>query len=311
MLNINLQHLKVISAIEKEGSMTRAAETLYISQSALSHHVQELEKKIGAKVFERRNKKLYLTAVGKKMMDSAEVVLTELQKLGHEIQSIKAGNYGTINISTECYTTYSWLPRIITKYHQMHPRVTVKIADGATRAPLTFLQDGTLDVALVSRPANQSMEDHPTFKFTPVFQDELVVIMSKAHPLSKRKILYPKDFREQTLICYDVDDKENDLVENVLKPDKSEPAHIIKMPLTEVILEMVQLNFGIAVMAKWLIASQVSDDMTMLPLQDNFSKRTWYLVTLVHQHQLQKDFISFARKELRNLPKTAGFKPVR
>ncbi|MBV7531209.1 LysR family transcriptional regulator [Chitinophaga sp. sic0106] len=311
MFNINLQHLKVISAIEKEGSMTRAAETLYISQSALSHHVQELEKKIDAKVFERRNKKLYLTPVGRKMMDTAEVVLTELQKLGHEIQSIKAGNYGTINISTECYTTYNWLPRIITKYHQVHPRVTVKIADGATRAPLMHLQNGTLDVALVSKPANEPLDDHPSFKYTPVFQDELVVVISKDNPLSKRKLISPKDFREQTLIAYDIEDRENDLIENVLKPNKAEPARVIKMPLTEVILEMVQLNLGIAVMAKWLIAPQVSDDMTMLPLQHNYSKRAWYLVTLADQSQLQKDFISFAQKELRSMPKTAGFKPIR
>ncbi|MCW3465137.1 LysR family transcriptional regulator [Chitinophaga nivalis] len=298
MLNINLHHLTVIHAIEKEGSMTRAAEKLYISQSALSHHVQELEKKIGAKVFERRSKKLYLTPIGRKMIDSAAIVLAELQKLGQEIQSLKNGESGTIRISTECYTTYNWLPRLIRKYHQIYPLVTVQIMDGATRGPLSFLQNGTLDIALVSRQATQPLDDNPLFRFTPVFQDELVVIISKENPLSKQRQLYPKDFPEQTLITYDIEDRDNDLVENVLKPNNAEPAKVIKMPLTEVILEMVKLNLGITVMAKWLVAPLLNDDLKMLPFRDDFSKRCWCLVTLARQSILQQDFIAFVRKEL-------------
>ncbi|WP_143304794.1 LysR family transcriptional regulator [Chitinophaga vietnamensis] len=299
MLNINLHHLTVISAIEKEGSMTRAAEKLYISQSALSHHVQELEKKIGAKVFERKSKKLYLTPIGRKMINSATVVLAELQKLEQEIQSLKTGESGTIHISTECYTTYNWLPRLVKKYNQISPAVTVQIMDGATRSPLSHLQNGSLDLALVSRLAKQPLHDNPSFKYTPVFQDELVVIVSKENPLSKQKQIYPVDFREQTLITYDVED--NDLIENVLKPNRAAPARVIKMPLTEVILEMVKLNLGIAVMAKWLIAPLLNNDLKMIPFKDDFSKRCWCLVTLPHQNRLQKDFIAFALKELPNM----------
>ncbi|MFB6456759.1 LysR family transcriptional regulator [Chitinophaga sp. Hz27] len=300
MLNINLHHLTVVSAIEKEGSMTRAAEKLYISQSALSHHVQELEKKIGAKVFERRNKKLYLTPIGRKMIDSAAVVLSELQKLGHEIQSLKNGETGTINISTECYTTYNWLPRLIQNFNKAYPLVNVKIMDGATRSPLHYLQSGALDVALVSRPAKQPLEDHPAFIYTPVFQDELVVVVSKENPLSKQRTIYPKYFREQSLITYDVEDKYNDLIENVLKPHDAEPAKVIKMPLTEVILEMVKLNLGMAVLAKWLIAPLITQELKMLPLQHECAKREWCLVTRKQQNSLQQDFISFALQTLQN-----------
>ncbi|MBO9728635.1 MAG: LysR family transcriptional regulator [Chitinophaga sp.] len=302
MLNINLHHLTVVNAIEKEGSMTRAAEKLFISQSALSHHIQELEKKIGAKVFDRRNKKLHLTPIGRKMLDSAGVVLAELQKLEQDIQSLKNGDSGTIHISTECYTTYNWLPRLIQKYQQRFPLVNVKIRDGATREPLSGLRNGTLDVALVNRPAKQPLHHHTAVKYTPVFQDELVVIMSKQNPLSKQRVIRPQDFREQTLISYDVDDKDNDLIENMLKPHKAEPEKVIKMPLTEVILEMVRLNLGITVLAKWLTAPLLNGDLKMLPLKDDFSKRSWCLVTLPDQSRLQKEFIGFMVKELRNRP---------
>lgn len=301
MLNINLHHLTVISAIEKEGSMTRAAEKLYISQSALSHHVQELEKRIGARVFERKNKKLYLTPIGRRMTNSAAVVLAELQKLGEEIQSLKTYESGTISISTECYTTYNWFPRLIRKFNQAYPLVTVKIMEGATRAPFSYVQNGTLDIALVNKPTKQQLNPNSLFKYAPVFQDELVVITSKKNPLSKRRLIYPKDFREQSLIVYDVEDKCNDLIQKVLKPNNAEPAKVIKMPLTEVIVEMVRSDFGIAVMAKWLIEPLLSDDIKMLPFRDDFSKRSWYLVTLPHQNNLQKNFIAFAAKEFKNI----------
>jgi LysR family transcriptional regulator for metE and metH len=301
MFNINLHQLIVINAIEKEGSMTRAAEKLYISQSALSHHVQELEKKIGAKVFERRSKKLHLTPIGRKMINSAAVVLAELQKLEQEIQLLKTCESGTINISTECYTTYNWLPRLIRKFNEVYPHVTVQIMDGATRDPLRYLQSGTLDIALVSRLAKQQLNDNPSFKYTPVFQDELVVVISKENPLSKHRLIYPKDFREQSLIIYDIEEKYNDLIQDVLKPNEAEPARVIKMPLTEVIIEMVKSNLGIAVMAKWIIAPLLNNDMKILPFRDDFSKRSWCLVTLPDQNSLQKDFIAFAVKELQNI----------
>lgn len=294
MYNINLQHLRVIRAIEKEGSMIRAAEALHVTPSALSHNLKELEKTIGITAFDRRNKKLWVTEAGRKMLASSELIIAELYKLENEITALKTGEYGTIRISTECYTTYNWLPRIIRDFHKKHPKVQVQIVAEATRKPLQYLQNGKLDIGIVSK----KNEAYPFLKYTPLFKDELVVILNKENPLSAHKGIYPRDLKEQILIVYDTDDKENDLLQNVLRPNNIQPAQVIKMQLTEAIIEMIKSDLGIAVMANWLIAPLINKDLVLLPFRDRFAKRTWQMVTHRNQNALQRIFIEFVIRDL-------------
>jgi LysR family transcriptional regulator for metE and metH len=294
MINIDLQHLKVIRAIEKEGSMRRAAEVLNLSQSALSHHIKELERNIGANVFDRRNKKLWLTETGFKILESSEIIIVELIKLENEINSLKNGESGVIRISTECYTTYNWLPRLIYNFGKQYPAAQVQIVAEATRKPLSYLQNGLLDIAVVSRKNQQNS----TFKYIPLFKDELMVVLHIENPLSGQKSVNPNDLQEQSLIVYDSDDKDIDLIQLVLKPNNIVPLRIIKMQLTEVIIEMIKLNLGITLMAKWLVSSLITDELVLLPFNDHFAKRTWQLVTHKRTSVLQNKFVDFAIAEL-------------
>ncbi|HEY4875483.1 MAG TPA: LysR family transcriptional regulator [Puia sp.] len=294
MFNIDLRHLQVIRAIEKAGSMKLAAEALHVSQSALSHHVKDLERNLGTNVFDRRSKKLWLTETGYKLLNSAEIIMAELVKLENEINALKTGESGTIRISTECYTTYNWLPRLIGNFSKKYPQAQVQIIAEATRKPMHYLQNGLLDIAIVSR----KNPDSSTFKYTPLFNDELVAILHHDNPLSRRKRICPDDLRQQSLIVYDSEDKDIDLLQFVLKPNNIEPLRLIKMQLTEVIIEMIKLNLGIAIMAKWLVLPLINDDLVLLPFDDAFAKRTWRLVTQKHASRLQKKFVDFAIGEL-------------
>jgi LysR family transcriptional regulator, regulator for metE and metH len=289
MYNINIQHLKVIRAIEMEGTMTRAAASLHVTQSALSHCLRELEKNIGMRVFDRRNKKLWVTEAGRKMLAGSEVIMAELNKLENEMTSLKVGESGTIRISTECYTTYTWLPKIIRGFKKKHPKVQVKIVAEATRRPLQYLKEGKLDIGII----NNRHEKYPFFDYFPLFKDELVVVLNKENPLAGRKGIYAKDLKEQVIIVYDTDDKENDLLQYVLNPNNIQPADIIKIQLTEAIIEMVKSNLGISVMAKWLIEPLINKDLVLLPFKDQFASRNWQLVTYRDPNPLQRVFIKF------------------
>jgi LysR family transcriptional regulator for metE and metH len=294
MYNIDVQHLKVVRAIEKDGSMRRAADTLNLSQSALSHHIKELERNIGAKIFDRRNKKLWLTETGIKLLESSDIILAELIKLENEINTLKKGDSGIIRISTECYTTYNWLPKLISRFGKKYPQAQVQIVAEATRKPISYLQNGQLDIAVVSR-GNQQKSN---FKYIPLLNDELMVVLHKENPLSRQKSVRPRDLQKQSLIVYDSEDKDIDLIQYVLRPKNIIPLRIIKMQLTEVIVEMVKSNLGIAIMAKWLITSLITEELVLLPFNDDFAKRTWHLVTHQHTSVLQNKFVDFATVEL-------------
>jgi LysR family transcriptional regulator, regulator for metE and metH len=296
MYNINLQHLKVVSEIEKQGSMTKAADALFLTQSALSHHVKELEKNLGITVFERRNKKLWLTEVGRQLLASSDLIKAELGKLEDKINKLKSGNTGTIRISTECYTTYSWLPKLVKTFNEKHPKFTIKVVTEATAHTTQFLQNGLLDIAITSR---EKLPD-ADLNYTHLFKDELMVIVHKDHPLAGFEYLEPKDFEGQSLLVYDYDDKDLDILQLILKPAGVQLAEVIKMPLSEIIIEMVKANFGITVMSNWLVAPLLTKDLVSIPLKHLFACRTWHLVSYKNENPGHQKFIDFAVKNLKN-----------
>jgi len=223
-------------------------------------------------------------------LSSSEVILYELSKLDNEIKNIKSGGGGTIRISTECYTTYSWLTKLIRDFNEKFPKVHIHIIVEATRKPVKYLQNGQLDIAI----AGKKKEQNPAFKYIPLFQDELVVVLNKENDLAKFKSIPPEALQDQTLIVYDMDDKELDLLQMVLKPKNIEPAKIIKMQLTEVIIEMIKSNLGIAVMSKKLVKPLINKSLLLVPFNDDYAHKTWQIVCHKNENQLEKSFIEFA-----------------
>lgn len=296
MYNINLQHLKVIAAIEKEGSMTKAAESLFLTQSALSHHVKELERIVGYQIFERRNKKLWLTELGKQILISADVINTELRILDDRINRINTGDAGTIRLSTACYTTYTWLPKLVKNFNKEFPNLKIKVVTEATTKTTEFLNNGLLDVAVSSR---EKIAD-ARLQYNTLFKDNLVVIMHKDNPLATLKSIKPKDFEGKKLLTFDYDDDELDILKYILKPAGVQLAEVIKMPLSEVIIEMVNANFGITVMANWLVTPLLTKDLVTIPLIHPKAVRTWNLITFKNQSKAVDAFKNFAIKHLKN-----------
>jgi LysR family transcriptional regulator, regulator for metE and metH len=295
MININLQQLKIVQAIATEDSMTKAAEKLFVSQSALSHQLKDIEKNLGITVFERYNKKLLLTEAGRFIVQTAEVIIIALERLEVNIESLTIGNNGTIRISTECFSSYNWLPKLMTDFNKKEPNAKIKIVAEATFKTTEFLENGQLDIAITSRvkPPNCKLKYHTLFK------DELMVVMHKSNPLAIKKNFMPNDFETQTLLVYDMDEEELDIFNYVLKPSNVKPHKLIKLPLTEIIIEMVKANAGVTVMANWLAAPMLNKDMVLVPLKHSFAKRTWFMVSQNCNNKLQENFIAFAASNLR------------
>src|SRR6185295_16239255 len=107
------------------------------------------------------------------------------------------GTSGLLRLTTECYTCYHWLPKLLRSFGELHPGVDVRIVLEATERPLEALLDGTLDVALVHRP----LRDRRVVE-QPLFDDEFVAIVRPDHPLAGRAYLEPKDFAGEHLLAY-------------------------------------------------------------------------------------------------------------
>jgi LysR family transcriptional regulator for metE and metH len=274
-VKLEIRHLRLLSEVADEGSVTRAARRLHLTQSALSHQLRDAEEKLGAPLFLRLGRKMLLTAAGEQMLDSARRVLAELHATEAQIGDLNGGTHGLIRVSTECYTCYHWLPPVLTKFQAKFPGVEINIVLEATARPIAALLEGKLDVAITHRTAHNK-----NLLFTPTCEDELVVVMSPKHRLAAAAHVQPRDLAGETIFCYPP--KEDcTLHQRVLRPAGVAPKRVLEIPLTESMVDMAQAGLGVAFLARWAVASYVSaGKIVTRPLHKGGFRRKWCAATL-------------------------------
>ena len=272
-MDLEVRHLRLVCAVAECGSLTRAGDSLHLTQSALSHQLRDIESRLGAALFLRVGKRLVLTPAGERLLASAREVLDRLRRTEHDIRQMGRDHAGVLRLTTECYTCYHWLPPLLTKYRRKFPRVEVRIDVDATRKPIETLLAGKVDVALMST----AVRDRRLVS-TPIFEDEVIVIASTKHPFAKKTHIKVADMHGETLLVYPP--KEESLVLNeVLLPAGAVPARIDEVQLTEAIVELVKAGLGVSVIARWAVEPIVkSGALVARPLTARGTHRRWSAV---------------------------------
>ena len=297
MKNIDLQHLRLIKHIVDEGSMSSATRKMFLTQSALSHMLREMENNIGVKVFSRRNKKLFLTEAGSTILYHGEKMLSEFAELEKKLADIKAEKKERIRISTGCYTSYHWLPAIIKMFREQNMAVTIDIVTESTGNPLAYLENGGLDIAIADgKPSVPSF-----YKIDFLFEDEFVLVVSKNSRYAKLKQMNYKELDGADLLIYNMDEKNSTAFNQFIKPNNIQLNSIIKMQFTEGIIEMVAADLGITIMPTWIALPYLNQQKVVsIKLPEISLKRKWYAVSHKDASKAQKLFIELLQKELRN-----------
>lgn len=274
MINIGLQHFRLVRTIVREGTITRAAEALHLTQSALSHQLKELERELETEVFYRRGKKMLLSDEGERFLCSADRILTELSALEEDLQAFREGRTGCVRISTQCYTAYHWLPSILQKFKQTSPGVSVQIMSEATMRPLDFLVNGDLDLGIV-----RTKSDQPGIRYEPIFEDQVLVVLHKDHPLAQKDFIEVTDFHQQELFLAAPDPATGNVpvIGALLQLHHIQPKKVHYIHYTDAIIEMLHSNLGVSFMADWIVHPYLkSKDIVLRPMPASVTRRTWY-----------------------------------
>lgn len=294
---MEIRHLKLVKAVAEEGSLTRATKRLFLSQSALSHQLKELETQLGTPVFHRINKKLVLTDAGKVVLNSANVILCELEKASKEVKRRTLGEFGKLSICTECYTCYHWLPPLMKRFQLDYPNVEIELNTDNTRRPLEQLLKGKLDVAIVHR-----MVEDSNIHYQPLFQDELVAMTAPDHPWTGQDYVQAEDFKTQTLITHHRSYKQSSFYERFLQPAGVKPRKVLYLQITEAIVEMVKAGMGVAIMARWAMQPYLLQRQIALHhLTAEGLCRQWYVATLQKEGSpgYLTDFLELLQTQIR------------
>ncbi len=248
---LEIRHLRTLIALAESGSVSRAAERLHLTQSALSHQLRALESQYGLAVVRRKGQTVELSEAGERLLELAHKVVADIQTAERDLERIKGRAAGTLRIALECHTCFDWLMPVMDAFRQRWPEVELDLVSGFHADPLALLKEDRADVVIGSEP-----KPRRGMVFAPLFRFEILAVLPVDHPLRSRKWLEAKDFADQTLITYPVPEERIDLIRQVLAP-AGIPFTRRTTELTIAVLQLVASRRGVAALPSWGIRNYV------------------------------------------------------
>jgi LysR family transcriptional regulator for metE and metH len=273
---LDSRHLHLVAEIARAQSVTRAADRLNVTQSAVSHQLRDIEARLGTALFLRSGRRMLLTAAGRQLVETAERVLEEIARAEAAVSRLARNEAGEFRVCTQCHTGYHWLPPLLLAVRRRYPHVDVRIAAEHTMHAVNALIEGKLDLAIINRtPTDRRL------RLRPLFEDEHAAIVAPSHPWAKRAFVSPQDLAAERLFLYSRSLDDSYIVQQVMRPARLAPVNAAFLQLTEAILEMVKAGMGVSVLPTWSIAPAIaSGDVRAVRITRSGVYRPWNAATL-------------------------------
>lgn len=250
---LNINHLKMICAISAAESVKDAAESLFITQPALSNRIREAERRLNTRLFIRRGRKLLITASGSRLLESAQRILEELGRAEHDIARLSDDVEQVLRLGLPHYASFNWLSEVVSCFHQELPKVELEISATHAAHPLNDLFKRDVDIAVISSAQKELQLDKRTYKSMFLVQDELLACLSKNHKKANKGFLLAEDFADETYITTSTLPEKDREYELFFKPARILPRKVLKVGFNEAIIELVKVNMGLTIISKSLI----------------------------------------------------------
>jgi DNA-binding transcriptional LysR family regulator len=246
-LPFTLDQLRILKAIAAEGSFKRAADSLYVSQPAVSLQVQNLERQLDVPLFDRGGRRAQLTEAGHLLLSYGEKILTLCQETCRAIEDLQNLQGGTLIIGASQTTGTYLLPRMIGLFRQQYPDVSVQLHVHSTRRTSWSVANGQIDLAIIGGEVPPELQD--SLEIIPYAEDELALILPVFHPFARVSTIQKEDLYKLQFIALDSQSTIRKVIDQVLTRCGIETRRLkIEMELNsiEAIKNAVQSGLGAA-----------------------------------------------------------------
>lgn len=182
-INYRLDDLRALIALQQHGSFVRAAETLFITQSAFSRRIAQLEDAVGARLVERTSRRVALSALGLTLVSQAQNILPLLDQSMEDAYMQARGESGKITLSCLTTVAYSRLATVLGIFRQTYPNVRLHVRDdtGQRVTQSVIQREAEFGVTVLTENTADLVVERVT-------KDPFVMAVSPTHPLAKRKM---------------------------------------------------------------------------------------------------------------------------
>lgn len=249
---LNLHHLRVFARVAQDGGFTRAAQSLHLSQPAVSKAVRELERQTGLPLLERGGHTTRLTAAGEALYARARELFAVERSAEEELRALRGLDSGVLRVgASTTVATYLLFP-YLARFREANPRMELRVSSANTRAIARALVERRLDIALVEGPVR-----HPRIEVVAWREDELVVIAPAAHRFASRRSVRLRELDGEALIVRERGSGTRQVTERALAEHGVSPRVTLQLGSTEAIKQAVAAGLGLAVVSRFTVDDQV------------------------------------------------------
>ncbi|WP_377110595.1 LysR family transcriptional regulator [Pseudoalteromonas sp. R86517] len=246
-------HLHIIKEVNRLKSVTAAAESLNLSQSAVSHTIAKLERRFGVKLWHRKGNTLVYSQAGLYLLSLADKMVAEFEYAERVLQEFAQGRRGIMRIGMECHPCEQWLMGKIQQFLKAWPEVDVEIKSAFRFDGIAALKANEIDVLITPDPINTE-----GLNFRSVFNYNLCIVVSEQNPLYNKAFVTARDLEDQVLYTVPVGYNRLDVYTRFLDPANVQPKRRVPIESTEMMLQLVSANRGVAALPEWLVSSHES-----------------------------------------------------
>ncbi|MEC2331823.1 MULTISPECIES: LysR family transcriptional regulator [Bacillus subtilis group] len=242
---MNIQLLQVFLTTAREGSISKAAQTLNYAQSNVTNKIQQLEKDLQTTLFYRHSRGITLTPPGQILVSYSEKILHTIEEARAAMGESSAPS-GPLRIGSMETTAAVWLPQLLADYNNLYPNVDLNLATGPTEQQIQAVLHYELNGAFVSGPI-----EHPDLVQEKVLEEEMVLVTSASHP----DISTIHDVQTQTMLVFREGCSYRAKLNNILQEEGLLPVKLMEFGILEAIIGCVSAGLGISLLPRSIIAA--------------------------------------------------------
>lgn len=236
---MELDQLRYFLSVAERGNFTRAAETLMVSQPALSRSIQKLEEELGRPVFERKTRSVQLTDAGLLLQSRAQQVLAILDDTKSEIAD--DGQSGRVRVGAIPTIAPYFLPTVLRRFSQQFPKATVIVQENTTDVLLKSCTQGEIDLAILALPVPARY-----LEVEELFEEELLLVLPVEHPLVEKEKIRLVDVEPYPFVLLDEAHCLSDNIVSFCRQRSFQPVAVERISQLAMVQELVSLSHGIS-----------------------------------------------------------------
>jgi DNA-binding transcriptional LysR family regulator len=271
-MKYTLRQLEIFLEVAKQESMSKAAKTLYMSQSAISAALQSLEKNYQTRLFDRIGKSLKLSGIGQALRPQAQLLLTHAQQFDQAL--LQQGDAGNISVGASLTIGNYLAVEYLTQYRTLNPEAKVDFEVASTPEVVAMVLNFDADIGLVEAEVR-----HPDLTVTPWRDDKMKVFCSKNHPLAKTKALSKTDISRASWVLREPSSGARQTFDLAIKKLKVPINIYLELTHNEAIMRAVETGIGIGCLSEIALESALQrGDLVELALPKADMRRSFYFI---------------------------------